>query len=150
MSSTPYTDQTPAAREVARGAARNTLRRLLLGHLGDQIAEVIADEVLDAALAQIVADRISTPGSKGWGEPVHWTVYNAMHQRALYAGYAIRDARAPYRKLRAYLTGFQDVLDDIDAGPWAKTAGAALDELGEILGEPPAEATTPAPGAPRA
>lgn len=135
MSSTPYTDQDPEARTVARAAARNTLRRLLLGHLGDQIADTIADEVLDAALTQIVADRISTPGSDGWGEPVHWTVYDAMHQRALYAGYALKGARTAYRKLRAHLVGFQDVLDDTDRGPWAKTAGAALDELGAALGE---------------
>lgn len=140
MPSTPYADQDPTVRSVARAAARNTLRRLLLGHLGDQIADAIADEVLDAALAQIVADRIATPGSEGYGDPVHWTVYNAMHQRALYAGYAIRDARAAYRKLRNYLTGFQDVLDDSDRGPWTKTAGAAMDEIGTALGAP-AEAT---------
>jgi hypothetical protein len=136
MTTTPYTDQAPAAREVARAAARNTLRRLLLGHLGDQIADAIADEVLDAALAQIVADRISTPGSEGWGEPVHWTVYNAMHERAL----AVDKARASYRKLRNHLVGFQDVLDDIDRGPWTTTVSAALDELGALLDEPATKA----------
>jgi hypothetical protein len=134
---TPYTDQDPAARDVARGAARNTLRRLLLGHLGDQIADEIADEVLDAALTQIVADRISTPGSEGYGNPVHWTVYNAMHQRALYAGYAIKNAQAEYRRLRNYLVGFQDVLDDADQDAWAKTGGDALDKLGSILAADP-------------
>jgi hypothetical protein len=133
VTSTPYTDQTPAAREVARAAARNTLRRLLLGHLGDQIANAIADEVLEAALSQIVADRISVPGAEGYGEPVHWTVYNAMHERALYTSYALDNARAAYRKLRAHLAGFQDALDDMDSGAWDRTGGAALAELGELL-----------------
>lgn len=135
MTVTPYTDQDPGTREVARGAARNALRRLLLGHLGDQIADAIADEVLDAALAQIVADRISIPGSEGYGNPVHWTVYNAMHERALYSGYVIDKARATYRRLRAHLAGFQDALDDIDAGAWTTTGAAAMHELGTLLGE---------------
>lgn len=136
MTATPYADQVPAARQVARGAAGNTLRRLMLGHLGDQIPNEIADQVLEAVMAQILADRISTPGAEGWGEPVHWTVYNAMHQRALYAGYALRDARTAYRKLRSYLTGFQDALDDMDSPAWGKTGAIALAELGALLDAP--------------
>jgi hypothetical protein len=51
------------------------------------------------------------------------------------------NARAVYRRLRAHLAGFQDVLDDSDRGPWAATVGADLDELGALLD---ADATNPA------
>lgn len=51
-------------------------------------------------------------------------------------------ARAVFRRLRAHLAGFQDVLDDSDRGPWANTVGADLDELGALLdANPTAEET---------
>lgn len=56
--------------------------------------------------------------------------------RAGEAEAALATARASYRKLRARLVGFQDVLDDTDRGPWANTVNTALDELGTALDGP--------------
>lgn len=84
---TPYTDAAPAVRDAGRRAARHKLDGLIPDHLAEQVANEIADAVLEAVLPQIAAARVAVPGAEGYGEPVHWTVYNAMHQRALYAEY---------------------------------------------------------------
>ena len=38
------------------------------------------------------------------------------------------------RRLTAHAAGFQDVLDDTDRGPWARTVSADLEELRAVLG----------------
>jgi hypothetical protein len=54
---------------------------------------------------------------------------------------ALEGARGIARRLAAHAVGFQDVLDDTDRGPWAKTVGADITALCTALDE----LTVPAP-----
>jgi hypothetical protein len=48
---------------------------------------------------------------------------------------ALELARGIARRLAAHAVGFQDVLDDTDRGPWARTVGADIAALCTALGE---------------
>lgn len=85
-------DAHPSVFAAGREAARAALCNLLGRHIDLQVADQISDAVLTAGLELIAANRIAEPGAEGFGHPVHWTVYNAMHQRALRAEYALEDA----------------------------------------------------------
>ncbi|MFJ9381848.1 hypothetical protein [Streptomyces sp. NPDC101455] len=73
--------------------ARAVLRELFGGHVAETVADEIAEAVLNEALPLDAANRIAIPGAEGYGEPVHWTVYNAMHKRAVRAENALGEAR---------------------------------------------------------
>ncbi|MER5302238.1 hypothetical protein ABT039_22645 [Streptomyces lasiicapitis] len=84
-------DAHPSVFAAGRAKARARLRELLGEHVDPQVADEICDAALAPALELIAANRIATPGSEGYGDPVHWSVYNAMHQRALRAEHALED-----------------------------------------------------------
>ncbi|WP_435058451.1 hypothetical protein [Streptomyces sp. bgisy060] len=93
-----YADDHPSVRDAGREAARRVLRTVFAGHEMGPLAAQIADDVIDCVLPMIAANRI-TPGAEGYGEPVHWTVYNAMHLRASRAENALCkcvDEHGPY------------------------------------------------------
>ncbi|MFJ9374407.1 hypothetical protein [Streptomyces sp. NPDC101455] len=48
----------------------------------------------------------------------------------------LRQLREIGLRLAAHAVGFQDVLDDSDRGPWARTVGADIAELGKVLEAP--------------
>ncbi|MEV0556284.1 hypothetical protein AB0I27_22880 [Streptomyces sp. NPDC050597] len=48
----------------------------------------------------------------------------------------LRRARDLSRRLAAHAAGFRDVLDDSDSGPWARTVGADIAALRELLDAP--------------
>ncbi|MFB7649347.1 hypothetical protein ACFC0S_16185 [Streptomyces sp. NPDC056084] len=85
-------DKHPSAYAAAREKARTALRDLLGQHVDPQVADAIADAALEAGLEMVAANRIADPGHEGYGEPVHWIVYNAMHERALRAEHALTAA----------------------------------------------------------
>ncbi|MFC8570718.1 hypothetical protein ACFUIW_33675 [Streptomyces sp. NPDC057245] len=85
-------DAHPSVFLAGREKARTKLRELLGEHVAPEVADQISDAALTAALELVAANRIATPGNEGYGEPVHWATYNAMHQRALRAEYALKDA----------------------------------------------------------
>jgi chromosome segregation ATPase len=105
--------------------------------------------------------------AEGKERPVLWSVYNAMHLRAATAEARIEQLqrehatwrklgrrnleraneehaavlgriRETVRRLAAHAAGFGDVLDDSDRGPWAKTVGADIAELIDVLSDAPA------------
>ncbi|WP_435245040.1 hypothetical protein [Streptomyces tendae] len=82
-------DLHPSAFDAAREKARSTLLDLLGAHINPQVADSIADAALRAGLEMVAANRIADPGAEGYGQPVHWLVYNAMHQRALRAEHVL-------------------------------------------------------------
>lgn len=86
-------DAHPSVFRAGRAKARTTLRDLLGEHVAPEVADQISDAALTVALELVAANRIATPGNEGYGEPVHWVTYNAMHQRALRAEHALEDAR---------------------------------------------------------
>jgi len=57
---------------------------------------------------------------------------------------AVEHARGIARRLAAHAVGFQDVLDDTDRDPWARTVGADITALCEAL-DAPAAPVLPAP-----
>lgn len=79
----------------------------------------------------------------GTEAPVLWSVYNKMHGRALRAENtakklaadqpALEQVRVIVRRLAAHAVGFQDVLDDSDRGPWARTVGVDIAALSDAL-----------------
>lgn len=80
-------DITPAAYDAARTAARWTAKQTIGDHISisTDLVDRIADEAAEKAVAMSAADSITEPHQPGYGEPVSWIVYNAMHQRALRA-----------------------------------------------------------------
>ncbi|MFE2563103.1 hypothetical protein [Streptomyces mirabilis] len=67
---------------------------------------------------------------------------------------ALDELRVIARRLAAHAAGFQDVLDDSDRDPWAKTVGADIAELRRMADEAPAtnraDSETPSSTAPLA
>lgn len=99
-----YPDDHPSVRDEAREAARRVLSTVFDGHGVGPLAEKVADDIVDCVLPMITANRIITPGAEGYGDPVHWTVYNAMHKRANRAENALCNcpaAHGPYCPQRA-------------------------------------------------
>ncbi|MEU3704768.1 hypothetical protein AB0E82_21070 [Streptomyces anulatus] len=95
---TTYPDDHPSVRDAGRAAARRVLRTVFAGHELGPLAAQISDDIVDCVLPMIAANRI-TPRAEGYGEPVHWSVYNAMHLRALRAENALCecvDEHGPY------------------------------------------------------
>ncbi|PZT71562.1 hypothetical protein [Streptomyces sp. AC1-42T] len=95
---TTYPDDHPSVRDAGREAARRVLRTVFGGQELGPLAAQISDDIVDCVLPMIAANRI-TPRAEGYGEPVHWSVYNAMHLRALRAENALRtcaDEHGPY------------------------------------------------------
>ncbi|MCZ0983844.1 hypothetical protein O1L60_44585 [Streptomyces diastatochromogenes] len=82
-------DKHPSAYAAAREKARTVLRDLLGQHVDPQVADTIADAALEAGLEMVAANQIADPSFEGYGEPVHWIIYNAMHKRALRAEHAL-------------------------------------------------------------
>ncbi|MER0443081.1 hypothetical protein ABR738_00570 [Streptomyces sp. Edi4] len=85
-------DQRPSVYDAARENGHAALRTLLGAHVAPTIADAITNAALQAGLEMLAANRITDPGSAGYGEPVHWLVYNAMHERALRAEHALEAA----------------------------------------------------------
>ncbi|MEV1042955.1 hypothetical protein AB0J01_41305 [Streptomyces sp. NPDC050204] len=85
-------DAHPSVFAASRTAARARLHDLLGDLVADQVADEISDASLTAGLELVAANRIADPNSEGFGDPVHWSVYNAMHQRALRAEHALEAA----------------------------------------------------------
>lgn len=88
-------DKHPSVYAAAREKGRTTLHALLGEHVAPVVADAITDAALEAGLEMAAANRLVEPGADGYGHPVEWLVYNAMHQRALRAEYALERAGLP-------------------------------------------------------
>lgn len=85
-------------------------------------ASTITDDTLD---------RLYDNASRGWRRGDRWK------RRAEEAEAATARAREIVRRLAAHAVGFQDVLDDSDRDPWAKTVGADIVALQDALSVTP-------------
>jgi hypothetical protein len=83
-------DITPAAYDAARTAARWKLKQTVGDLISPSIADQIADVAAEKAVSMSAADLITKPHQPGYGGPVSWLVYNAMHLRALRAENMLR------------------------------------------------------------
>ncbi|MFD5670259.1 hypothetical protein ACN6K6_000643 [Streptomyces violaceoruber] len=81
-------------------------------------ASSITDDALDALYEN---------ATEGWRRGDRWK------ERAEQSAAAVERARVIVRRLAAHAVGFQDVLDDVDHGPWGRTVGADITELTAIL-----------------
>lgn len=81
----------------------------------------------------------------GTERPVLWSVYNDMHLRAADAELTLDRVRRIASRLANHAVGFQDVLDDSDRDPWAKTVGADIADLSAALSPDTAPAPPVAP-----
>lgn len=85
-------DITPAAYDAARTAARWKVKQTIGEHIA--ISPTLVDEIADVAAEKAVsmsaADLITNPNQPGYGDPVSWLAYNAMHLRALRAENMLR------------------------------------------------------------
>ncbi len=89
-----------------------------------------ADEINNGLMEEVQRYAVGTE------RPVLWSVYNRMHLRAANAESVLGRVRRIASRLAAHAVGFQDVLDDSDRAPWAKTVGADITELADALAEP--------------
>ncbi|MFF2571103.1 hypothetical protein [Streptomyces sp. NPDC058084] len=85
-------DAHPSVFAAGREAARAKLRNLLGEHVDGLVADEISNATLTAGLELVDANRLTDPAADGHGHPVDWSVYNAMHQRALRAEHALKAA----------------------------------------------------------
>ncbi|MDX3165911.1 hypothetical protein PV516_19175 [Streptomyces scabiei] len=88
------TDDHPSVFAAGREKARAKLRELLGTLVAETVADQISDAVLNEALPLIAANRLTEPSAEGYGQPVHWATYNALHKRALRAEHALEAASA--------------------------------------------------------
>lgn len=77
-----------------------------------------ANSITDAAL-----DALYANANRGWRRGDAWKA------RAEQADAALNHIRGIARRLVAHSIGFQDVLDDSDRDPWARTVGTDISEL---------------------
>ncbi|MFF3547100.1 hypothetical protein ACFYXD_35345 [Streptomyces platensis] len=85
-----------------RSALRNSerIRENADFHLGQEMARRQLAEKENARL-RAELDHWRPDGNDGYGHPVHWTVYNDMHHRALKAEGAIERVRALHERREA-------------------------------------------------
>ncbi len=99
---------------------------------------VVCEDCSDCGCGQTPCVRTGMYGQAASSEA-------AGEEREHNAEQTLAAVRTIARRLAAHAKGFQDVLDDTDRGPWARTAGADIEELTTALGDDQSGETEPEP-----
>jgi hypothetical protein len=95
-----------------------------------------------AYMGGIVGPVPATPESPTTDTTARDELYQAARRDLAASAAVIEQVRGIVRRLAAHAVGFQDVLDDSDRAPWAKTVGADITALCTTL-DGPSQPVTP-------